>query len=208
MAFWGDTSINPTCAYYLMSVTARNPGRPSHQPKAYFLHIEKLGEKENRAFTYKLDAASMDESHDPAIGNTYYLRMQLGPGTYIVHDLFARSGTVPFNGVFTVPVHGKFEVTSPGVYYLGHVEAVTRKREGNEFRAGPPNAPIIDAIAGSRSSTFDVIIGDRWDIDEAVMKERFPVLANARIEKAILPPFDRKEAQAWWEAGEPRTQHH
>jgi len=90
--------------------------------------------------------------------------------------------------------------TTPGVYYLGHVDATVRERTGNEFKAGAP-IPLIDqAVAGASSGTFDVAITDRWTQDESLFKNKYPALKKATINKSVLPAFDRDAAQKWWEA--------
>ena len=74
-----------------------------------------------------------------------------------------------------------------------------RERWRPEFKAGP-SIPLIDqAAAGASGGTFDVLVSDRWDVDEAIFRSTFAPLGNASVEKAILKPFDRALAQDWWE---------
>lgn len=87
----------------------------------------------------------------------------------------------------------------PGVFYLGHVDATVRDRKGDEFKAGPM-LPLIDqAAAGASGGIFDIEVSDRWEPDEATFRSTFPELSTIVIQKSILPPFDRAQAQDWWE---------
>jgi len=92
------------------------------------------------------------------------------------------------------------QIEQAGKIRVGHVEATVREKKGEEFKAGP-SIPLIDqAASGASTSTFDVVISDQWKTDEGNFKTRFPVLNSATIQQAILPPFDRPLAQAWWSA--------
>jgi len=102
-------------------------------------------------------------------------------------------------GSFFTPLHTPLESKSPGVFYLGHVSAVVRERQGSEFRAGPA-IPLIDqGVVGASGGTFDIAIVDGLASDEPQFRSRFPALNGATVQKAILPPFDRAKAQKWWE---------
>lgn len=112
----------------------------------------------------------------------------------------SRASTFPIHGFFFTPLHSSFEAKEPGVFYLGHVNATVRERQGNEFKAGP-SVPLIDqAVAGASGGTFDVEITDQWSTDEAAFLSKFPVLTGISVQKALLPAFDRTKAQQWWEA--------
>lgn len=192
--------IKPGKATYLMSATIRNDNRASHQPKATLLNVERITNSGDKVITaYTIDNLAKMESNDPAKGNTYLLRLELENASYTVRSLISQSNSLLVNGNFVTPIHATVTPTGPGVFYLGHLEAVARKRADNEFKAGPAMPLIDQAASGASTSTFDIEISDRWSTDEASFKERFPVLQKAKVEKAILPPFDRKFAQKWWE---------
>lgn len=115
--------------------------------------------------------------------------------------MFSQSRRFPVVGQFWTPLHEPLDVKAgSAVYYLGHVEARVRERQGDEFRAGTL-IPLIDQLAvGASGGTWDVAITDSFDVDEAVFRSRFAALKDVDIQKAILPPFDRAKAQAWWAA--------
>ena len=100
---------------------------------------------------------------------------------------------------FFAPIHEELKSSEQGIYYLGNINATVRKRNENEFKAGP-SIPLIDqAFAEASNGTFDILISDQWEVDGPEFKEAFPVLSQANIEKRILPKFDRDRAQKWWE---------
>ena len=187
---------------YLMTVTLRNSFHTSYQPRLLVVHTEKpdAKEKSDRINFTMDDLAKYDEDDSKEKGNTYLIRMEFDPGKYEIVGFTSRVKSFLTPGWFFTPLHADIEVNSPGVFYLGHVSGIVRKRNEGEFRAGPP-IPILDqAVVGAADGTFDVEITDDFNKDEAIFRETFPSLAGITIQKAILPPFDRAKAQQWWEA--------
>lgn len=185
---------------FLMTATLKNTYRTSFQPKLIVVHVEKPNAKEAAdRLNFTMDQKAKSETDTPAVGSTYFLRMQLDPGQYEIRGLTSLGRSFPVNGFFFAPLHSPVQAGRPGVFYLGHVTATVRERHGDEFKAGP-SLPLIDqAIAGASGGTFDVEISDRFSTDEAQFRSRFPALRNVEIKKAILPPFNRAGAQRWWE---------
>ena len=104
-----------------------------------------------------------------------------------------------FRSTFFTPIHADLNVSKPGTYYLGHVEATVRERQGNEFKAGA-SVPLVDqSLVGASGGTFDVVISDAFDKDLKNFQATFPAMRSATVERAVLPPFDRARAQKWWE---------
>lgn len=185
----------------LMKATIRNQYRPSFQPRLLVLHVERPDAKEAKdRINFTMDDKAKLGAGSPEEGNTYLLRMELEPGQYEIRGLTSMAGGFPIIGSFFAPMHMPLEVREGGVYYLGHVRATVRERQGNEFRAGPP-IPLIDqAVVGASGGTFDVEMLDGQAEDEALFRTRFPALrADIPIHKAMLPAFDRAKAQEWWE---------
>jgi hypothetical protein len=185
----------------LMAVTLKNQYRTSIQPRMIVLHVEKPDAKEARdRLNFRVDEKSRIETDAAPTGNTYLLRLPLEPGKYQLMGLSSMGRSFPITGLYFTPMHMPLEVKEGGVYYLGHVQATIRERQGNEFRAGPP-LPLIDqALIGASGGTFDVEVIDDQPLDEALFRARFPVLRDVTIRKALLPAFDRAYAQKWWEA--------
>jgi hypothetical protein len=185
---------------HLMTVTLKNEYHTSFQPRMIVVHVEKPNAKEKSdRINFLMDGKAKDEPDALPSGNNYLLRMELEPGDYEIVGFSAMGKTFPIIGHFFAPLHANLTSAGAGVFYLGHVNATVRERQGNEFRAGPP-IPLIDqAVAGASGGTFDVEIVDQLDKDEPTFRAKFPALEGIAIQKAVLPPFDRAKAQQWWE---------
>jgi hypothetical protein len=112
--------------------------------------------------------------------------MQLPPGEYALVGLTCMAQHVVLMTYFFAPLHEHMVSAQPGVFYLGHVDATVRERNGDEFKAGP-SIPLIDqAVGGASGGTFDILVADQWATDEAVFRRGFPPLTNATIQTSIL----------------------
>ncbi|WP_047250337.1 hypothetical protein [Chromobacterium subtsugae] len=187
-------------AVYLMTATIKNAYKPSFQPDLLVTHFEKNGGATSAdRINFVMDELAKDKNDAAKDGHSYLLRFELDKGKYNLRGMTAMANAFIVIGNFFIPLHQELNANEPGLYYLGHVQADVRERQGNEFRAGPP-IPLIDqAATGASGGTFDVAIQDAWETDEAKFRKRFPGLADQIIHKAILPPFDRAAAQKWWE---------
>jgi hypothetical protein len=186
---------------YLMTATIKNAYRTSYQPRVIVVHVEKPGAKEAAdRLNFVMDDKAKNETESADTGNSYLLRLELAPGSYEIRGLTAVAGSFPINGYFFVPIHSALESKDAGVFYIGHVSATVRERQGNEFKGGPAFPLIDQAVVGASGGTFDVEITDQFAVDEAMFRSKFPALAAAKITKAILPSFDRAKAQQWWES--------
>jgi hypothetical protein len=185
---------------YLMTVTIKNTYRPSFQPRLIVVNVEKPGAQEAAdRLNFIMDDKAKNETNSANVGNSYLLRLELEPGRYEIRGLTSMARSFPINGVFFAPMHAAVESKDAGVFYLGHVSATVRERQGNEFKAGP-TIPLIDqAVAGASGGTFDVEITDDFATDERAFRSKFRALAYVKIQKAILSSFDRAKAQQWWE---------
>lgn len=185
---------------FLMTTTLHNAYRPAFQPKMIVSHVERKAAKDG---VEKIDFAPDDkaklETGSAEEGNSYLLRMELDQGAYVIRGFTAQAWSFPILGSFYAPLHSSFESGQPGVYYLGHVHSTVRERVDNEFKAGFPFPLIDQAVAGASTGTFDVIVSDQWEKDEPVFRARFPALDGVTVVKAILPSFDRNQAQKIWE---------
>jgi len=203
MAFQNDTDrlTEKSKPVYLMTATIKNTYEKSYQPKLLVVNVEKPNAKEaSDRINFTMDDKAKDEKNSASDGNNYLLRLELEPGRYEIRGLTSMYNSFPVIATFFTPLHSPIDVKEPGVFYLGHVSATVRERQGNEFKAGP-SIPLIDqAVAGASGGTFDVVITDEFVTDEAVFRSKFPALAGITIKKAILPAFDRTKAQQFWEA--------
>ena len=199
MAFENDAD-QVTKPVLLMTATIRNEYKSAFQPRLLVVNVEKPEAKEAAdRLNFTMDTKAMLAPTTEKDGTTYLLRLQLDPGKYEIRGLTSLVQSFPLTGFFFTPVHATIDVKGPGVYYIGHVNAVVRERQGEEFRAGGV-APLLDqAMTGASSGTFHVDIRDEFAKDEEIFRSKFPALRGVKIEKVILPPFDRAKAQEWWE---------
>lgn len=203
MAFQKDTDrlTAKSKPVFLMTVTLKNLYRTSSQPRLLAANVEKADAKgAGSSISFAMDDIGRNETDDAKTGNSYLLRMELDAGRYEVRGLTSFSRSFPIIGNFFTPLHSPLESKETGVFYLGHVSATVRERQGNEFKAGA-SIPLIDqATVGASGGTFDVVITDEFATDEAAFRSKFPALAGITISKAVLPAFDRAKAQKWWES--------
>jgi hypothetical protein len=196
----GERATESAQPILLMTATLKNTYKTSFQPMLSVVFVEKPGAQQaSDRLNFTMDDRGRLETGDVATGNTYLLRMAVPPGEYelVGFSSFARS--FPFVGYYFTPMHAHLKIDGPGVYYLGHIDASVRERQGEEFRAGSV-VPLLDqSVAGASSGTFDVVISDHYVADELLFRARFPALAGAAIRPAVLPPFNRAAAQQWWE---------
>lgn len=201
MAFHKDTETATSTKkpIFLMTATLKNSYRPSYQPKMLVLNVEKEGanQKSDR-INFIMDDKAKNESDSPELGNSYFFRMELEKGNYVLRGLTGFSGIFP-RGHFFAPLHAKIQSAETGIFYLGHINAVIRERIGNEFSAGSPVPIIAQTVTGFSGGTFDIEITDQFENDVSEFRVRFPALREAEIQKALLAPFDRAKAQQWWE---------
>ena len=186
---------------YLMTITTKNIYKTSYQPELLVVNVEKPGATSSSdRINFKIDKEGATETNSPDTGNSYLVRMQLPSGDYDIDGATCLNLGILTRVSFFIPLHEKLKPIAPGIYYLGHVDATVRQRVNDEFKAGP-EIPLVDqAVGGASTGTFDVVISDRWDQDEAQFEKTYPALKGANIQKLIMAPFDRDNAQKWWEA--------
>jgi len=203
MAFENDAErlTEKSRPVFLMTATIKNEYKQSFQPRLAVVHVEKSNAKDAADhLNFTMDDKARDEPDTLPKGNNYLLRMQLEPGSYEIVGMTSIASSFPIHGFYFAPMHSLLTAGESGVFYLGHVDATVRERQGSEFKAGS-TLPLIDqAIAGASGGTFDIDISDRFDVDEPAFRAKFAALAGIEIKKAVLPPFDRAVAQKWWEA--------
>ena len=190
----------PAKPVYLLTVTLRNPYKTAYQPKLVSVKVQKRISPENsKTLLFEADPLAKSESISPVIGNSYLLRLELEPGDYLILGLNSIGQSIFTNGVFFTPLEARLMPSTPGIYYLGHIEATVRERKPNEFRAGPIFPLQEQGLTGASSGTFEVEISDRWETDNAKFQTKFPALSGANVKKTVLPAFERAQIQQWWD---------
>jgi hypothetical protein len=195
-----ESIAKSTRPVYLMTVNLKNELVPAYQPKLVALKIMKrTGPHSIRVLLVNVDQLSKEESFSPAIGNSYLVRFELEPGDYVLLGLNSVGQSMFTAANFFTPLWMTLHPSTPGVSYLGHIDAVVRKRQEGEFGAGGYSLPTQEQReVGAFGGTFDVTISDRWETDEAKFQQKVPALKGVEIHKNILPAFDRKSIQQWW----------
>lgn len=184
---------------YLMTATLKNDFKPSIQPKLMTVELAQPGAVAGtQPLQFAMDEKGKDEAHPAGAGNHFLIRLELPPGAYELRGLRSMGQAFPILGYYYTPLLLPLAAKGPGVYYLGHISATVRERQGDEFRAGQV-LPLIDQlVSGASGGTFDVEVKDAFDADQTRFRAKFPALAGVTIQKAVLPPFDRSKAQKWW----------
>jgi len=186
---------------FLLTATIKNTHKERFQPELQNIQvIRDDGTPQQEVLPFKMDSRGAyrgEQGDQPA---RYLIRLELAPGNYTLRGLVASARAFPVIGFFFVPVHAPLKAGGAGITYLGAIDASVRERQGEEFRAGPM-IPLIDqAVAGASTGSFDVLISDQYDSDLALFRKVFAGLGQQPVGKAVLPPFDRAKAQAWWQA--------
>lgn len=176
----------------LMTAKIKNNYKPDFQPDYEAFFLEEANGKDPETFSYRLNDESKNE-------DLQLIRIEVTKGDYILRGFNAGYNAFILYGSFFVPIHENITIDKHGVYYLGNIDAVVRKRQGNEFKAGP-SLPIIDqGLVGASGGTFDIKISDNYEEDIKIFKNKFAALKSVNIAKKILPEFNRPRAQEWWE---------
>src|SRR5687768_789627 len=90
MAFHKDaeTVTSTTKPIFLMTATLKNSYRPSYQPKVILLSVEKEGASQRSdRITFTMDDKAKNESDSPELGNSYFFRLELEKGNYLLKGL-------------------------------------------------------------------------------------------------------------------------
>lgn len=193
MAFDDEkTPLKSESTVLLMTAKIKNNYKSGFQPDYEFFFLEEANGKDPEKFSYRLNDDSKED-------DLYLIQVEVEKGDYVIRGFNAGYYAVILYGSFFVPIHENITIDKHGVYYLGHIDAVVRKRQGNEFKAGP-SLPLIDqGLVGASGGTFDIKISDNYENDIKVFKNKFSALESVEIAKKILPEFNRARAQEWWE---------
>ena len=128
--------------------------------------------------------------------NEYLLSFELESGAYNVHSIGAVYDHFPITGGGSVPLNYKLEIKPNSIIYLGHLDVVMRERKNDsEIRAGNV-IPLIDqAVVGTASGTYDVVVEDKFEEDMKLFISEYPALQKVKVERNILPQWVRPENQ-------------
>jgi hypothetical protein len=181
----------------LLTVKTSNQYKPGYQPDMWGIYvltndgkekkeIYRFGDKLGRLTPYKADKEF----------NEYLVGISLAAGKYKLGRINGTGGVFPIRGGFAIPVFADFDLPPNKIVYLGRIEATLRERKkDDELRAGPV-LPLLDqAATGFYSGTFYINVYDNYDKDVSLFKQKYPLLNNFTIEKAVLPPWRKPTAE-------------
>lgn len=125
-------------------------------------------------------------------GTVQFIAIKLQTGNYKLISLNGSARGGLFAGNFNVPIFQTLYVPIGKIMYLGRINATNRKRRNSdEVRSGSV-IPVIDQAAlGLSTGTFDVEILDKYDEDTLLSTNVFPALYAKKIERDILPAWQR-----------------
>jgi len=173
----------------LMTLKISNQYQPDQQWDAKYVVFDKW-----KIFSLNAPYKKVEKEY-----NEYLISVEMPPGEYELKTISGQTGESAVSGLFTIPLYLNFSLEPNKIVYLGHVEAINRKRiNDKEVRSVGVNylSPIqmaIDSKKGLYETTFDVSIYDRYNDDAAIFKEKYPFLSNQDIGKMILPKWIRIE---------------
>lgn len=178
----------------VFSLETSNHYKSNYQPGVSFVTVvgkNSNGEKETYRFgnmATSLEPCAMAENQF----NRYLISMNLPAGKYRITYAQGFSGVFPVRGSFWIPVFSDFEIGPNKIAYLGRIEAILRERKNDSELRGGPVIPLLDqAVTGFWSGTFDITMSDKFEEDSSVLKQKFPLLNQVVMEKAVLGPWKK-----------------
>ena len=180
----------------LMTLKISNEYKPGFQPRTGFaagLFVHKTDQK-----TGKRQAFEVGKPYHYVAKqyNEYLVSMKVDPGEHKLTTITGASGYFPIAASFQIPIYDSFDVQLDKVVYLGHIEAVNRKRiSDDELRAGSI-IPLIDqAVSGFSGGTWHIKIFDNYENDIAAFKQKYPLINNYTVEKMVLSPWEKPSSE-------------
>lgn len=165
----------------LMTVKIANEFKPGFQPTNCFVSLKEMKKGKNRTFVVGGPYNSVKKQF-----NDYLVSVKCVPGECKLQNISGASSHFPIYGSFVIPVSNSFNVQPGKVVYLGRIEAVNRKRVGDEPRAGSI-VPLIDqGVSGFSGGSWHVKMYDNYEEDIAEFKKAYPLVGDFNVEKLIL----------------------
>lgn len=165
----------------LMTLKIANEHNKGFQSTNCFVYIKDM--KTGKAETYIVGKPNHSAKNQ---FNDYLVSMKCVPGEHRLQNITGNSNKLFISGTFRIPVSGSFDIQPGKVVYLGRIEAVNRKRVGNQPRAGSV-IPLIDqAVSGFSGGTWHINMYDNYEEDIAAFKQKYPLIDNYTVEKMVL----------------------
>lgn len=165
----------------LMTVKIANEYKPGFQPTDCFVYMKEMKTGKMRTYIVGKPNQSVKKQF-----NDYLVSMKCVPGEHRFQNIGGSSSHFPIYGSFVIPVSNSFDIQPGKVVYLGRIEAVNRKRVGNQPRAGSV-IPLLDqGVSGFGGGSWHIKIYDNYEEDVAAFKQKYPFIGNYAVEKVVL----------------------
>lgn len=182
------TSIDTTKeSIAFMTLKVANQKNVSYQPdmKLAYVSENKTGDKKKYSFRIEEPTHKVDYLY-----NEYVVSISVQPGEYVLRNLYGQSGFFPVMGSFDIPMYKKISIPENQVIYLGHIDAtVVDRTSDGQLRAGAI-LPLIDqAVVGASGGTFRIDIQDKFNVDTAYIRDKYPAFKAVNIQNMTLSPW-------------------
>lgn len=170
----------------LLSVTVSNQNKPEYQPFPYIVYLEGTDPD-----AFVLDEEAPHRSQ-PGQSNEYLMNFDAKPGSIKLDKIW-----FDYHGTFlgaraSIPMNMALDIKPGAVNYLGHIHVLIRAKKSDDEDSAGPTLPLINqATAGFSNGTYEVTVEDRFDEDMKWFMAEYPALRTARIEKSLLPAWQR-----------------
>lgn len=190
----------------LLSIKTDNKFKPEWPPEVW--SIELINQATDKKVNIAVRSMSFGSLLKKGLGDTFtydkgasswegLISFQLPPGQYRLSAV--RGGCARGVGVaaavanFDFPLEIPFRVHDKECVYLGRIEMTNRERiSEDEIPSGDRTVTRLpQRHSGFGTGTFDVEIVDNFDQDINRFKEKYPVIADMKIAKRILPPWNK-----------------
>ena len=163
------------------SISVQNLNKIKHQPTLVAILVEKDG----KTLSFTEPTLLEDKGAD---GREYIYSIDVPPGEATLKlARFSRQVPMLLRAVAELQFETAIDVPADSLVYLGHIDAQIVPRMNDEQPRAGSVVPLIDqAVAGFSNGTFKVAITDQSEKDLAVLRSRFPYLAQQEISVSIL----------------------
>ncbi len=185
----------------LLFVRISNENKPNYQLKLENANIPPLAKAGDTFGNWMQYLVKIDNPYksEPDKYNEYLLTFHLEPGSHYFRWLSAEYTAFPvISAHCIIYLNMKLEIKPKSVIYLGHIDAVVRKKNDGE-ETNISIFPLIDqAAAGLSTGVLEVAVTDKYDDDLKLFYSEFPGLKHQSIEKSILPQWANAKNEMQW----------
>lgn len=170
-----------------MTLRVANQKNVSYQPDMKYAYVSENRTGDKNKYSFKIEAPTHKVDY---LFNEYVISISVQPGEYVLRNLYGQSGFFPVIGSFDIPMYKKISIPANQVIYLGHIDAtVVDRTSDDQLRAGSV-LPLIDqAVVGASGGTFKIDIQDKFDVDTAYIRDKYPAFKAVNIQNMTFTPW-------------------